>query len=144
MLAYLCRDCTWYATQPRPPIKGVMATWLDVIRASRRRLQIGGHQHAFISPIMYFNFHWKVQEGVYCFNLLRTCSQPHPSVCVSVCVSLCLQWSKNKVNGPEGAKYFCIIVLFLDHCIMVQYQYSIGKKNCLTIIGKNLFAPSVC
>ena len=31
---------------------------------------------------------------------------------------------------------------FWDQCIMAElrYQYSFGKKNCLTIIGKKIFA----
>ncbi len=42
---------------------------------------------------------------------------------------------KKKLNGPEGAKYFSPV----DEAEL-QYQYSFDKKNCLTIIGKKLFA----
>ncbi len=40
-----------------------------------------------------------------------------------------------KVNSPEGAKEFLGLLPGNPN------QYSTGKKNCLTIIGKKLFAP---
>ncbi len=54
---------------------------------------------------------------------------------------------KKKVNGPEGANFVPLLMgvyYFWHHCIMVgvlPYKYNFGKKNCLTIVGKNLFAP---
>ncbi len=47
---------------------------------------------------------------------------------------------KKKLNGPEGAKYFFPVeggIFFLGP---MYYGRSFGKKNCLTIIGRKIFA----
>ncbi len=62
---------------------------------------------------------------------------------------------KKKLNGPKFAKYFFpverskffLALLYYGRSSKptgneaeLQYQYSFGKKNCLTIIGEKLFA----
>ena len=45
---------------------------------------------------------------------------------------------KKKVNGPKGAKYIFPVERG-KFFVVLRYQYSLGKKNYLTIIGKILF-----
>ncbi len=46
------------------------------------------------------------------------------------------QCAKKKHNGPEGAKYFSLLKGLYSFLAPLYF----GKKNCLTIVGKNLFA----
>ena len=111
-----------------------------------------------MNSLMWFTYSTEdiADENARVLNLSKS-TAPYSNRPIFMCILFsspfwCFKWTHiysaqiKKIDGPESAKYFSLLKVvysFLHHCIMVEvlwYQYSFGKRNCLTVIGKNLFA----
>ncbi len=81
---------------------------------------------------------------------LPTILQRHDTVVLnkSICITFCLFLPFLKLMARKEQNIFpwfietaLVVNSFWHHEAELQYQYNCGEKNCLIIIGKNLFAP---